>query len=57
MNRIDFRCGAVRHDVETDPVTGQDVFVSHEARFITEDKHPSCTDMNTGDCPIYEQVV
>jgi len=56
-NRLNFRCRAVIHDEVIDPVTGVKTFVTHEARFITEEKHPNCIDMNpNGECPMYEKA-
>ena len=53
-SRLDYRCKMVLHDRAIDPVTGKDVFLSHEAKFVTIEKHPNCVDMNPiGECAMY----
>ena len=52
--RLDYRCIMVLHDKVIDPVTGKEVYVTHEAKFVTNQKHPNCIDMNpTGECAMY----
>ncbi len=51
---FDFRCGAIVNDKKIDPVTGHPIYISHEAGFLTLDKHPNCRDMNKdGECPLF----
>jgi len=51
----DYRCSAVVNDKKIDFVTGKEAYATHEAGFLTEDKHPNCKDMNTdGKCTLFE---
>ena len=52
---LNYRCGAVVQEKAIDPVTGKDVYLSHGTKWITLQKHPNCTDMNTGECALYEE--
>ncbi len=54
-NWYHFRCGAVMHDKMIDPVTGEEAYASHEAGFLTKEKHPNCRDMNKGECPLFQR--